>query len=47
MYTITMGVDENYSSEGFYSADKDFEREESRIREKFNNAEKLGTCLFD
>jgi hypothetical protein len=42
MYTITLGVDENYSSENFYSADKDFEAEKSRIREKFDNADKLG-----
>ena len=43
MCTITLGVDDNYSSEEFYSVDKDFEFEKQRIRDKFNKAEELGS----
>ena len=42
MHTITLGVDENYSSEHFYSVDSNFEKEKNRIRNKFNNANQLG-----
>ena len=44
MYTITLGVDEDYSTEYFYSSNMDdFESEKQRIREKFANAAKLGS----
>ena len=45
MHTVTLGVDEKYSSENFYAADVDFEAEKQRIREKFSNAEKSGKIL--
>lgn len=42
MYTITLGVNDNYSQEEFYSADKDFEFEKKRIKDKFQRAAELG-----
>jgi hypothetical protein len=45
MYTITYGVDDNYSSEHFYSADKSFDVEKQRISEKFDKASDLGICV--
>lgn len=42
MYTINMGVQENYADELFYSKDKNFDEEKHRIEEKFANRIDLG-----
>lgn len=43
MYTINMGVQENYADELFYSKDKNFDEEKHRIEEKFAKRIDLGS----
>ncbi len=42
MYTITIGVQDNYSNEEFYSKERNFLTEKQRINQKFINASQLG-----
>lgn len=46
MYTITIGVQENYSNEEFYSKERNFSIEKQRINQKFTNASQLGNLLL-
>ncbi len=43
MFTVTIGVDQNYSTESFYL--KDFHQEKLRIENKFKNSQSLGINL--
>jgi len=43
MFTTTIGVDQNYSTESFYL--KDFNQEKVRIENKFKNSQSLGINL--
>jgi hypothetical protein len=42
MYTVNLGVQENYVEEEFYSKDKNFDQEKRRIEEKFAKRTELG-----
>jgi len=42
MYTITLGVLEDYTNEVFYSKDRNFAKEKDRVNQKFENSLQLG-----
>lgn len=42
MYTISLGVQENYANEEFYCKDKNFDQEKLRVNTLFSNANELG-----
>ena len=42
MYTVTIGVLDDYSNEAFYSKDRNFSLEKQRVDQKFKNSTQLG-----
>lgn len=46
MYTVNLGVQENYIDEDFYSKDKNFDEEKRRIEEKFSKRIELGNLSY-
>jgi len=45
MYTVTIGVLDDYSNEAFYSKDRNFSLEKQRVDLKFKNSSQLGKSL--
>ena len=46
MFTITIGVLDDYSNEDFYSKERNFLLEKQRVDQKFKNSSQLGNILF-
>ena len=42
MYTVTIGVLDDYSNEDFYSKDRNFSLEKQRVDQKFKDSTQLG-----
>ena len=45
MYTVTIGVLDDYSNEAFYSKDRNFSLEKQRVDLKFKNSSQLGKLM--